>query len=241
MLEQSLDIDFDMLITDLCPMDLLIQRIGRLHRHNRFRPEKLLDATCYVLDNIDKDNSSKNESVYSYYLLERTRQLLPNTIHLPNDITHLVESTYDGSLGPGKQEYENMKADKQNRAETFRLSEPDIGTPSIVGLLQHSINDSDKDAEASVRDGADFIEVILITDKERDQCIELSEYEMIDRSVKLPFFFKENAIKQLEKNYKDNFKNLYMIVGEDGTTELCGYKILYSKEKGLEYERIQSS
>ena len=48
-LEQSLDLCADLLITDLCPMDVLLQRIGRLHRHRRPRPSGFEDARAIVL------------------------------------------------------------------------------------------------------------------------------------------------------------------------------------------------
>ena len=51
-LEQSLDIDADLLITDLCPMDVLLQRLGRLHRHARpevQRPEGYRQPHAWVL------------------------------------------------------------------------------------------------------------------------------------------------------------------------------------------------
>lgn len=48
-LEQSLDLCADLLITDLCPMDVLLQRIGRLHRHRRPRPEGFKAPRAVVL------------------------------------------------------------------------------------------------------------------------------------------------------------------------------------------------
>ncbi|MCB9678343.1 MAG: CRISPR-associated helicase Cas3' [Alphaproteobacteria bacterium] len=47
--EQSLDLDADLLVTDLCPMDVLLQRIGRLHRHDADRPEAFRHARCVVV------------------------------------------------------------------------------------------------------------------------------------------------------------------------------------------------
>lgn len=57
-LEQSLDIDADILITDLCPADVLLQRIGRLHRHSlRDRPDGYGQARCIVLTPSNADLS----------------------------------------------------------------------------------------------------------------------------------------------------------------------------------------
>ncbi len=48
--EQSLDIDADLLITDLCPADVLLQRLGRLHRHpQRARPAGFEEPRAIVL------------------------------------------------------------------------------------------------------------------------------------------------------------------------------------------------
>jgi CRISPR-associated endonuclease/helicase Cas3 len=54
--QQSLDLDADLLLTDLCPMDVLLQRAGRLHRHaGRPRPPGFETPRAIVLTAADRD------------------------------------------------------------------------------------------------------------------------------------------------------------------------------------------
>ena len=85
-LEQSLDIDADLLITDLCPVDVLLQRIGRLHRHRRDdRPHGYSEPACVALTPEGEDLSPLLRSPlnglgrYVYpdlRILEATRRLI---------------------------------------------------------------------------------------------------------------------------------------------------------------------
>ena len=55
-LEQSLDSDADLLLTDLAPADVLLQRFGRLHRHLETpRPEGFETACAIVATPTERD------------------------------------------------------------------------------------------------------------------------------------------------------------------------------------------
>ena len=60
-IEQSLDIDFDSMITDLAPVDLLIQRAGRLWRHEKRNDKRPLpEPTLHVISPLPADDSDKS-------------------------------------------------------------------------------------------------------------------------------------------------------------------------------------
>ncbi|MEI6319966.1 MAG: CRISPR-associated helicase Cas3', partial [Pseudomonadota bacterium] len=99
--EQSLDVDFDVLISDLAPIDLLLQRAGRLHRHIRVRPESHNEARMYVAG-LDRDRMPPLREtgwsfVYEPHALLRTWAVLREvtSIQLPDDLEPLVVAVYD--------------------------------------------------------------------------------------------------------------------------------------------------
>lgn len=109
-LEQSLDIDADLLITDLCPMDVLLQRVGRLHRHERVaheRPENYRQAQAIVLmpsgHNLDACLKKSRHGLGRFHngggiymdlrILEATSRLISGGVShvIPQDNRELVE------------------------------------------------------------------------------------------------------------------------------------------------------
>ena len=258
-LEQSLDIDFDLLITDICPIDLLLQRIGRLHRHSRQRPDGLKTPYCYVItDEYDNDKSG-SKSIYGKWLLKETLEQLPESVTLPDDISPLVQRVYGAHDESDEyKEYTNNNNILVNKAKSFLLKKPTGRT--IEGMANRNVSDSA--GEAAVRNGISSIEVLAIKRfSDGSMCLldgtRLSadpteeECELIaSQKLRLPSRFsnKWNAdknIAELEgkcKTYVGAWQKKPMLAGqlvlffdEQNEAELSDYKLKYDFENGLTY------
>jgi CRISPR-associated endonuclease/helicase Cas3 len=86
-LEQSLDIDADLLVTDLAPTDLILQRMGRLHRHQRQRPLGCETPRCILL-RPDVDWNAQRAEVES--------ALSPHRFIYPLFALYMADSVWSG-------------------------------------------------------------------------------------------------------------------------------------------------
>lgn len=102
-IEQSLDVDFDLMISYIAPIDLLLQRSGRLHRHeerDKDRRELLKQPTMWLveptLNDEGKPNFQESEIIYNRHILLRTWLALRDRpcVQLPAEMDALIESVY---------------------------------------------------------------------------------------------------------------------------------------------------
>jgi CRISPR-associated endonuclease/helicase Cas3 len=99
-LEQSLDLDFDLMVSDLAPVDLLLQRAGRLHRHQRQRPARHVVPCLWVNSqpgNANYPDLTTDGYIYDKFLLMTTWNALQNRtmFDLPADYRVLIKAVYD--------------------------------------------------------------------------------------------------------------------------------------------------
>jgi CRISPR-associated endonuclease/helicase Cas3 len=106
-LEQSLDYDVDVMFTDLAPIDLVLQRVGRLWRHRRKNravqqqcPRLFIAglATQAVAPELHKDLYW--DRIYDEDILLRSYGVLSRraTLQLPSDIDSLIEAVYGDEM-----------------------------------------------------------------------------------------------------------------------------------------------
>ena len=193
-MEQSMDLDFDLLLTDLCPIDLLLQRIGRLHRHENRRPNGLETAKCYVIDTGEEPFDKGAETVYGKYQLYNTRLLLQDSIKLPDDIPKLVSAAYScemnvpesilNAYAEAKTEQDTVMKNKRVRAQAFQISRPgDIR--DLIGWIDCPIIDDSQGnkAQATVRDGDRSVEVTMVMKTEDDLILPLPGTDIPEGTV----------------------------------------------------------
>ncbi|MGW5331232.1 CRISPR-associated helicase Cas3' [Streptomyces bauhiniae] len=187
--EQSFDVDADLLVTDIAPIDLLLQRMGRLHRHDgRERPPKLRRPRAFLTGTSGSDGGAAprflaaSEGIYGRHLLLRTAAVTGQSVSkgerswsLPGAVPSLVSNVYgDDDLLPREwaedaitaralwAEAQRQRADNATRFLLTRRGDKEGRT--LAGLHTVSLpgNGRDTDLDAVVRDGEPSAEVILV-------------------------------------------------------------------------------
>ena len=130
--EQSVDIDLDFIVSDLAPTDMLLQRLGRLWRHERPKrataapefwvrlPESPEAADAAEL----KKSLGRSARVYAPYVLLRTMRVWQTRteINLPADIRPLLEATYTDPDQSERVAWRELQADLEREKQELALN-----------------------------------------------------------------------------------------------------------------------
>lgn len=151
--EQSLDLDFDWLITQLCPVDLLFQRMGRLHRHDRMRPIGFEQPLCTVLL-IPDDDYGVHGLIYDntqvmWRTAEKLRELQGEPIIFPAAYRNWIEHVYQEESGDDEPEFVKQGNEKfQDKQYGQKIS-----ANYLINFSGNPLSDDDQKVIALTRDG----------------------------------------------------------------------------------------
>ncbi len=179
-IEQSLDLDFDLVVSSVAPIDLLIQRAGRLHRHERVRPAHLHFPTLVIrAPQFEKEvpTFGIDEAVYDRFVLLKTWLLLDgkSAISIPDDLDAMMDFVYsreypqefsDAMVSALEEAYSEMTlADRRSVIQsTVHLIAPPQDELLIGGFNEQLVDDDDHGITTrDIRPGVDII--CMSTDK----------------------------------------------------------------------------
>lgn len=149
--EQSLDLDFDGLVTQICPVDLLFQRLGRLHRHPRARPAGFESPRCTILS-VENHDYGAHKLIYgNIRVLWRTERLLTQAdrIGFPAAYRDWIEPVYQEE--DWAEEPESISLDYAKFDIAQKVAE--LEAKQKVSLNRKPYADDDLVIAANTRDG----------------------------------------------------------------------------------------
>lgn len=200
--EQSLDLDFDEMISEIAPIDLLIQRMGRMHRHHRkFRPCGDKAIFRVLLPSIPfKDLSfGITGKIYHQNILIRTLDVLLNRkkgksnfniFIFPSDIRTYIDKVYcEGNYQLHElnefqdifnKSYDTMKQAleiEENEAKIYLIPPPNPKRFEFLGRDSSPFSEGDSQANsffyAKTRIGERSLNAILLEDSTLESYIHL--------------------------------------------------------------------
>ena len=211
--EQSLDVDFDHMISEIAPIDLLLQRSGRIKRHHRDRNGNIIDGAdrrgepiLHVLVPTINDNKPPkfgvSENVYRVYPLWRTLDVLKDNerVDLPEKFRPLIEEVYGEPSSTWTSDdveierlvWKEFQWDLAAQAGQFLLCEPMADEFDPVGADEVGDDSDDGNGwRARTRLGLEDILVIPVDPKDlpnlsKDDLDRHKVKELYQHSVKIP-------------------------------------------------------
>lgn len=186
-LEQSLDIDADFLVSRFAPTDMLLQRIGRLWRHaGTPRPVNARCEAWLLAPELDAAVDAplaafgSSAHVYSPYVLCRSLEvwLGVNAVSLPQDIRALIEETYidraeKGVLARWLHELDNGTPRRKGRIALQQLAR--------IGLAMDGKTLPESQAQTRYSEAENF-EVLLLRDLQQVVDQQASRLVLLDGS-----------------------------------------------------------
>lgn len=199
-LEQSLDVDFDLMVSDIAPIDLLLQRAGRLHRHQRQRPSHLAEPRLIIV--VPEGEPlvcplQRIAGVYEELVMRRTLLALTSQSHvrLPDDIEPLIEEVYrDEDPEPYTAALAELRRRYQKQMHAENISARDRALPpptrreDFFGQLDARLEDDDDpalaaDLRALTRLGDPSIEVISLHEVDGRHCLDAEGQVAVELAV----------------------------------------------------------
>ncbi|MCK9523820.1 MAG: CRISPR-associated helicase Cas3' [Proteobacteria bacterium] len=267
--EQSVDIDADLLVTELAPTDMILQRIGRLWRHKRVsRPIDyaqvfilkenlaLQELRTADVNKIEKCLGSKAK-VYSPYVLLRSLEVLSerSQIRIPSQIRALIERTYENvdNIPIAWEELLQTQLGKQSAYRYLALRNTSIWSNPTL---------RDEEGAQTRLNEMPTVLLVLVSGIEESKNVivqmfdgETIEFSPLDFSIDIARKTHRNIVKAPEYCFdfekKPNLFDRYLygkyvvgVIGEDGRIVAKGiksdYALSYDPHYGLLIDKIST-